>query len=425
MSEINRVKQWLRSDRLVRPSSGSLNFVDLVLTLAVLTGKDNAQTGPGTNTIRRWIGPAEHYVLVLVDGMGMKQLEVLPEGSFLRSFVVGRLQSVFLSTTATALTTLATGHWPCTHSVPGWWTYLHRQGVRAVTLPFAASESGKPLEAIGISPEEFFPVRSFWPDLKYRPLSVMPEEICNSTYSKYVTGGTSRLGYAGIRDALEKAAAAVRAAPGPSFTYLYLPQLDALCHKKGTNSEEVSLLIQRIDQSLRSFTADLADRARIVITADHGHTDIPRQRIWVLEDELISSLLCTAPTGESNVPIFHVLPGREAEFAAEFRDRFGDFFALLRPEEIESLGLLGPARLSDAMKARLGTFVGISAEPAAICTGPAEESGFLNVGFHGGLTPSEMFVGLIVPETPKTPSKCAESTSFSICPTDHSETKTT
>jgi hypothetical protein len=372
--------------------------VDLVRALAVLGGADNVKAEPGTGALCRRIGPAEHYVLVLVDGMGMKQLKILPEGSFLRSSVVERLQSVFLSTTATVLTTLGTGHWPCTHGVPGWWTYLDRQGIRAVTLPFTDSSTGKSLEEFGISPEEFFPVPSFWPHLRYRPLSIMPEEICNSTYSQYVTGGTFRLGYAGIHDALEKATAAILAAPEPSLTYLYLPQLDTLCHKKGTGDKGVSQLLQDLDRSIHRFTAGLAGRARIMITADHGHTDIPRERIWLLEDEALTSCLCAAPTGEPNVPIFHVLPGREAQFAAEFHDRFGNSFALLRPEEIEGLGLLGPTALSRTMKARLGTFVGIPAEPAAICAGPPEKSGFLNVGFHGGLTPAEMFICLIVPE---------------------------
>ncbi len=398
MSEIQRVRQWFRSRRLVRPSSEVLNFVDLVHALAILGGVENIAVGPGAEELRRLIGRAEHYVVILVDGMGVRQLEVLSKEDFLRSSVIKRLQSVFLSTTASVLTTLGTGHWPGTHGVPGWWTYLQESGIRALTLPFNESSSGKSLLEFGISPKDFFPVPSFWPNLKNRPLSIMPQPICDTIYSNYITGGTLRLGYTDIRDAFEKAAASVLSAPGPSFTYLYLPQLDTLCHRKGTGDRAVRNLLQELDRSIHRFTADLAGRARIVITADHGQTDIPRERMWTLEDEAITSCLCAAPSGEPNVPIFHVIPGREIQFAAAFHDRFGNTFALLTPEEIEDLHLLGPHPLSRTMKSRLGTFTGIAAEPAAICAGPPEVSGFLNVGSHGGLTPAEMFIPLIIPK---------------------------
>ena len=72
----------------------------------------------------------------------------------------------------------------------------------------------------------------------------------------------------------------------------------------------------------------------MVITADHGLVNIPEERRIILseKDPLNGHLRCL-PTGEPMVPIFHTLPGHEEGFAMEFRERFGEHYALLTPEE--------------------------------------------------------------------------------------------
>jgi hypothetical protein len=82
------------------------------------------------------IGPADHLVFVLVDGLGMNLIETLPADSFLRTHVVMELQSVHPSGTPAALTSFATGCWPAEHGVIGWFTYLADAGVTATILPF-------------------------------------------------------------------------------------------------------------------------------------------------------------------------------------------------------------------------------------------------------------------------------------------------
>jgi hypothetical protein len=370
-----------------------------VNALAHLTGLEEPEPSPGAASLCRQIGEADHYLFVLIDGLGMDLLHRVPGRSFLRSNLVEPLQAVFLSTTATALTTLATAQWPCSHSVPGWWTHLQDRGITAVTLPFVERFTKKPLAELGMSGEDLFIQPSFWPRLQHTPLSILPEELVETTFSIYACGGTARAGYKDLRKAIKTARDAVLGASGPQMTYLYLPQVDKLCHDKGPEHDAVRDLVWVLDQQISDLVHGLAGRARIVITADHGQVQVPAAKHFLLreEDSLLSHLQCP-PSGETNVPIFHVHPGHESSFAAEFSERFGRHFILLTGQDIERLRLLGPGDLSPAMRARMGTFVGIAQEPACLCFGSPEESGSENNGIHGGLSPAEMMVPLIIPD---------------------------
>ena len=96
------------------------------------------------------------------------------------------------------------------------------------------------------------------------------------------------------------------------------------------------------------------------------------------------------------VPIFHILPDHEEPFAMEFRERFGEVYALLTLEQIEDLRLFGPEKLSPIMKKRLGTFMGIAPQSATFLIQPSNNDPPHMIGFHGGLSRQEMEIPLIV-----------------------------
>jgi N-acetylglutamate synthase-like GNAT family acetyltransferase len=396
MNAVDRLESWFSCGHLIWPSAEVLNFVDLVRALLRLGGAEAAGPGPGVDALCRQIGPAEHYVFILIDGMGASQLKKLPSNAFLRMHQVGELRAVFLSTTAAALTTLATGLWPCSHGVPGWWTYLDDRDTSIVTLRFQERTTERPLGQLGVRPEEVFTVPSIWPALKYKPLSVLPAEYLGSAYTTYTTGGTACAGYTNLPQAMAIARKGVLNAQQPSFIYLYLPQLDELSHQRGPDDDRVFNLLRLLDVTLTGLAEALNDRARIVIAADHGQGTVPAERRFILpkDDPLREHLLCR-PTGEPTVPVFHIHPSHEEQFAAEFTGRFGEHFALLTARQIEDLHLLGPNGLSEITRRRLGTFVGIARRPSRFYIEPTDGHPEY-VGVHGGLSPEEMVVPLVV-----------------------------
>ena len=147
MSDIDRLLGWFGDGSLVRPDAALPGTVHLSRALASLAGASGIEIEPPVARIAAAIGEAEHYVLVLVDGLGMNLIDELPDSSFLRRHVAMELQSVFPSSTAPALTALFTGCWPSEHAVTGWWTYLPDAGITSTILPFIERFSERPLSA--------------------------------------------------------------------------------------------------------------------------------------------------------------------------------------------------------------------------------------------------------------------------------------
>jgi len=396
MTEQEKLDLWFDAGRLVRPTADAPHFADLVMSLFNLTGVGALDIRPGIEAISQRIGQADHYVLVLVDGMGSCQLSRLTSEAFLRRHHVADLQAVFFSTTSAALTTLATGQYPGQHAVPGWWVYLDDRDVSTIALRFQERLTERSLAEMGVSPGELFTVPSRWPTMRYTPLSVLPLPYLGSVYTQYSTGGTACLGYSDLPQAMTLVRKTVFGARGPSFTYLYLPQLDEVSHQRGPNDERVYHQLRILEAALAGLAEAITDQARLIIVADHGQGEVTEDSRFILPsgDTLLSHLRCR-PTGEPTTPIFHVRPGHEEAFAVEFTARFGDHFALLSLEEVDRLRLMGPAALSPLMRRRMGTYMGIANRPSRFYIEPCDRHAD-HPGVHGGLTPEEMTVPLII-----------------------------
>ena len=410
LSDVKRLKRCFAEGALVSPAGAGPKLPDLSRALHALAGAGGAAPGAEARALGALVGPARHYALVLLDGLGTEMLARAPAGGFLRGRVGGTLRTVFPSTTAAALTALATGEHPARHAVPGWWLWLEPPGLSAEVLPFVERFGRRPLAEHGVTPEQVFTVPSTVARLGHQPLAIMPADIAGSAYSRYCAGGTATGGYRSPAEALKLAAARVLAAEAPSFTYVYLPQVDALSHDHGVDSKPVAKMLAELDRLLGDFAARLAGRARIVVTGDHGLVNVPPERSFFLDEgDALLDHLRWVPNGEATALFLHVKPGREAAFRRDFRARYGECFALLAAAEAERLGLFGPEPLSPLSRARVGDFIAFGWQPAALYYRPFDNaqgrepverprSGKVTVhrGAHGGLSPAEMLVPLIL-----------------------------
>ncbi len=397
MSGVDRLCSLFESGHLVRPCADELNSIDLFRALVRLAGAEGIEDGSGVEKMMQMIGPAEHYLFILVDGLGMDFIDALPEESFLREKLTMEIRAIFPPTTASVLTSLATTQWPCTHSMPGWWVYLDEIKETAVSLQFMERFSERPLEKFGLNAEDVFPSPSVWSRIKHEPLTIIKSKLINSTYTRYCSGGSERTGYGDISDAINRVRSRVLNAMYPTFTYLYLPQLDSVCHEKGTKHEETFRLLVKLDKELASLCSDIAGRARIIITADHGMIDTPGKRRLVIRegDKLLKYLVCP-PTVEPRVPVFHVKKGREEWFSEYFSNRFGENFVLITPDEAEDLRLFGPGPLTPLIRRRLGTFIGVACTAAALYYRSHDYNKPPFAAVHAGLSSEENRVPLIL-----------------------------
>lgn len=387
-----------KTGRLIRPHSDHANILDLIHAIAHLAGaRQYATLNPKAAQLAARIGHATHYIFILVDGLGLNLLDLLNRKSFLKKHCTTTLHSLFPATTAAVLTSIATGTPPAQHAVCGWWVYFPDQTLSTTILPYVERYTGMPLTQAGLSPAQAFQTPSLLPAFQHNPSSLLPARLNGSIYSTYASGGTTSYGYHTMSDAMDHVCRTIRRAAGPTYTYLYFPQVDSICHRQGTASGKVRHVLLQLDALCKRLRANLNNRTRIIISADHGLTHLPPDRIYTLhpDDPLLSRLACP-PTGDGAAPIFHVKPGEEARFEAEFNGRFARDFALLSQSEAEALALFGDMSLSDPMRKRAGTFIAVALNPAILYYLPADKAPKKHAAVHAGLFPSDMLVPLIL-----------------------------
>lgn len=400
LAGLDRVHQWFERGELVAPlSGGRADLVDLIRAIALRCDTPGIVASPQVHRVAGLIGPCDHLVFVLVDGLGVRLLHELTakRDSFLRSAMAEELLAVFPSTTAVALTSLTTGEHPARHGIPGWWAYLPDIDTSIEVLPFVERFSKRSLGDLGADARRLFSLPSILPRFRRDQLVITRSYICDTTYSRYWAGGCRSVGYERIHQAIDLAIDRVDSVAQPSFTHVYLNQLDTLCHEMGVHHPEAGKLLQVIDDEIARLVAELGGRARVVVTADHGHVDAGEDRIVGQADPLMDFLRCP-PSGESRTPLFHLKDDADADaFREAFDAAHGDAFALLSIDQVEALGLLGPETLSDGARDRFGDFMALA--PGAttlryVPEGPTRPH--RHIGVHAGLTPAEMVVPLIL-----------------------------
>jgi hypothetical protein len=395
---IRYVKELFENGTLVRPSDQQPNLVHLVRAVATRAGVRDLDYSTATQQLLAFIPPSEHVVFVLVDGLGMNLVRKLPSGTFIRQNLVRPILATCPSTTACALTTVTTAQYPNRHAVTGWFTHLPDLGYTIATLPFADRMTHEPLSARGLRVEDVLPCPSICPRMTHHPLTIVPALIASTVYNVYSRGGTPGQGYHSIAHAIDRAVAHVTESPEPTYTHVYLPEVDTACHKRGVDSPDVLPLVLHIDAELTRLKQALGERALVVVCADHGLIDVPHrdQTLLLLGDPLLE-MLVAPPSGDARMPIFHVKPGRRNDFVGMFGDRFSEDMLLLDIEQVQELALFGPGEFSPTARARFGDFVGIAKRPATIAFHPpAKPLSELYLAVHAGLSPAEMEVPLAV-----------------------------
>ncbi len=379
-------------DRL-HPLGGAANTVDLVRTAASRMGVDDVSPHP---RIAQHLGEPRHLVFVLLDGLGMNVVEQLGPDDAIAAHVRMELRAICPSTTAAALTSIATGAYPTDHAVTGWFTHLPELGCTSVILKFIERRSERPLTGRGVTLTSLMPAPALTPRMNRDTLHVVPAEYCDSEYTRYTRGDTAGHGYTSLPSAIDHIIQRVRAADGPTYTYLYVADIDTLEHEVGPDHERVLFLVHEIGAQLTRLARD-AD-ATVVATADHGQVHIPvENRRALFDGDALGVLLEVMPSGTGRMPLFHVRDGCDAAFRELFEKRYADRFALLPLADAEALQLLGPGPCSDVARQRFGDYLALPrGESLLRYYKPGKSPQTDHTGHHGGLSPQEMRVPLIV-----------------------------
>ncbi|MFW6293791.1 MAG: alkaline phosphatase family protein [Spirochaetota bacterium] len=386
-----------REGSLVHPLEGAASSIDLFRAIARLAGGGIRESDRAPE-LADAIGHHDHYLFVLVDGLGLSLRDRFPRHGFFETSFARPLNSAFPSTTAVALTSLATGAWPAEHGITGWFTYFPEH--RRVIAPLLFRERATDLsgEEIGLEMNDLVAERPVLGSFFRTVASVLPREISTGEYASWSRAGTPIVPYRSFAHAERILRRLYRRAAGPTYTYLYLLTVDKLGHTHGVSSDEVAAEIVRIDRLLTRIREGIPHSVRMIVTADHGLVDVVAERHHQLRDgDRLAHHLVAGQTGEAAAPVFHVKPGADEGFLEAFAAHpSSDSFSLFRSSELARRGLFGPAPLSDATEAHLGDYVGIATHPAILDYVPNGGKPVPHIGVHGGLRPGEMQIPLFL-----------------------------
>jgi len=398
-ADVERVERWFRDGDLLHPCEGDAppSTVDLARAIASIGGVPLSDQDSRAAELAERIGRDRPLLFVLVDGLGCVFDELAKPGGLLAGAEGIQLRSVFPSTTAAALTTLATGAWPCQHGVPAWYTHLHRNDLTATILPFVERNSERKLQEFGIRPSEAFAYPSRMASIEGRLRTYHPRAISNSEFTSYQRGSAPTDPYDHLRDAARNVVSRIVEQDEPGIHYLYLPMVDSASHRDGPHASATMRALEAVDQALGTISEQLDGRARIAISADHGELQVSAaEKSLFLPDDPLLDDLHTPPHGEPRVPMFCVKRGREAAFEGEFRERWGRHWALLTRAEAEEMQLFGPDPMTPLAAERIGSHLALSATKNVLVYGEAGNRVSALNGYHAGLRSEEMEIPLLL-----------------------------
>ena len=323
------------------------------------------------------VANAEQVVLLVIDGLGWHQLQARAQlAPTLSAANGGPLTTVAPSTTAAALSSIATGVPPGEHGVVG---YKIRVGGQTLNTLRWSTGNGDARKVI--PPRDFQQVPAFG---GRAPVVVNKAEFVGSGFTTAHLDGVDYRPYGTMATLVWEIERAVAA--GERFVYGYYDGLDRVGHERGHDGA-FDAEFAFVDRLVADIRAALADDVVLLVTADHGQVDTTGQTRPIADQVMRTT---TAVSGEDRFVWLHSSDPAESVRAAQ--GEHGDDFVVATRDELIDRGVFGRRVAPDALD-RLGD-VALLARGCAALLDPTGRTPNL-LGRHGSLTPEEMHVPLL------------------------------
>ncbi|GGY24042.1 alkaline phosphatase family protein [Paludibacterium paludis] len=343
------------------------------------------------------IETGNHIVLLVIDGLGVAQLEALDSAPTLSRHLAGSIRSVFPATTSTAITSLMTGETPAMHGLTGWHTYCADTGQIVMPLPLGVRHPHPPLETDpAVLAGALYAAPSLFSRMTRAATVHQPVFLAHSPYSLHHSGTARRVPWKTLRDLVDHLLEACRTAE-PGFHYAYIPQLDTVMHEHGPASSEARDCLAAIDTAFAALAAGKPAGATLIVTADHGFVDAPpERRIDIAAYPELAGELRLPLSGEPRAVFCHVREGRADAFLHAARERLGHAAWCVPSGELMRAGVFGPGEPHPRLASRIGDVTLLLREEWTLGDTLPHEKPYRLRGMHGGISDAETRIPLIV-----------------------------
>lgn len=362
----------------------------------------------------------KRVVLFFIDAFGWQYIQRFGDHPFLQAFQrngrVAQLTSQFPSTTAAHVTCIHTGL-PVGQSGVHEWFYYEPQ-LDAIISPLLFSFAGPmkrdTLKATGIDPRLLYP-----PQTIYRQLAAagvgsyvfQHRAYTPSTYSDIVFSGAEVVPYRTLPEALTNLHMLMAQVPAPAYFFLYFANIDTICHDYGPQSPQVEAEVRNFLDTMQALMLPPAQQhwqdTLFMLVADHGQVEVhPESTIYLNRLPELADLADMfktdqagkplVPAGSSRDMFLYIKEAHLTETVVRLQHSLAGHADVVLTADLIAEGYFGPPPPSERFLQRVGNVVIL---PYAHEMVYWYEKGVFEQffrGHHGGLTPSEMEIPLLL-----------------------------
>ena len=334
---------------------------------------------------------ANSAVVVLVDGLGSQNLTSAgAHARFLNknSSAFPTLNTVFPSTTASALASLTTGTTPGQHGMTGYKVRHPETGEvlnlltgLGVLTDLSSWMSVKPLYEVAV-------VNGISPTVVAHP------RFAETPLTQLIHAGSVQLGAKSLDDRVQ-AVLNTLLEPGQHLVVLYVSELDELAHNKGVSSPEWAAALESLDGALKYLSEQLPTDVGMIVTADHGVLDVPPSKHFLYGTDREHMQFISLVGGEPRCLQLYfsddASPEQRAETLEVWRRDWSELAWVMSKDDVKEVGLYG--LVSPVSEGRLGdVFVLAKKDVVFYDERDLTLKGRNMIGQHGGVSPTEMTI---------------------------------
>jgi hypothetical protein len=321
---------------------------------------------------------ARATVLLVLDGFGWRAIDAartrLP---VLAGLEGGPITTVVPSTTAAALTSIASGMPPARHGMVGYRMLVGGQVLD--TLRWKVPDGRAPDPATVSLVGSAFGARNV--------PTVVRAEFHRSGFSESHLRGVQFVGWRTTATLVTHVTRLIDA--GEAFVYAYYDGVDKVAHEYGITDGFFSAETASTDRLVGDLLEVLPGDTVLVITADHGQVQFER---WVTMEPVAAQVRLYA--GDARLRYLHARPGAEGDLLKAANDAFGDDAWVFGRDQLVDEGWLGPEAPSGDVLTRIGDVI-LAAKGAVAFADPTHPHETRLRAGHGSLSPDEMLVPLL------------------------------
>jgi arylsulfatase A-like enzyme len=383
---------------MIFPDYRGGSIVNLMSSIEQGMGSDFDLYSPAASLPVSELGQSKNVVLLVIDGLGYDYLATHGQGSHLHSHLRSSLTTVGPSTTSAAIPTFLTGLAPQQHGFTGWFTWFRELGNIVAILPYQPRHGGCNLGQLDFNPGMLSGRESMFERIHTGKHVVMPERIAESEFNTSFNDGARIWQFSGFSDFFGVVKDAATSQNERNYVYAYWPEFDGLAHSRGIASREVAQHFAELDEAFAKFVQSLQGTdSKIIVTADHGFVDISSSGVIQMDDhpELADTLVLPL-CGEKRFSFCYVHPEKSDRFQQYVESELSHAVELYRSADLIDQGWYGLGDPHPELESRIGHYTLVMKSGYKIRDRVLGEKPKRHIGVHGGVTPEEMIVPLVV-----------------------------